>query len=351
MPDRERIRLQQFIAGIWITMTYTGLQAPDINICVEVGAGALILVELCVVPEGRIMWKRVPPEKTKDVLEFATKKPHDRLASITSGLMVLAYGQSQYMREYRMHVDDTVGPINLPARVLLPPRLRYGQGSPQPVVTPANGAWNMVDKRFFRLVTIDRWIWLSMNSTQDMINGLVQCCRNVSMRVSDTNPMVTWQNGQGHIVDQLCQAGNECFQRTQQRPMLIVVILLDNANDIYMAVKHFGDVTMSTGNSCGLFVRQLIWLGWCSHPVHEKLKVLLGESAILCECVPECRINVKLGGINTIPDPQSVSILMDPRNPMIVMGTDVIHPAPGSEGRPSFTALVGNSATSSRFTT
>ncbi|KAI6027255.1 hypothetical protein EDC04DRAFT_2501177, partial [Pisolithus marmoratus] len=50
--------------------------------------GALIPVELCVVPEGRIMQKRVPPEKTKDVLEFATKKPHDRLGSITSGLAV-----------------------------------------------------------------------------------------------------------------------------------------------------------------------------------------------------------------------------------------------------------------------
>ena len=32
------------------------------------------------------------------------------------------------------------------------------------------------------------------------------------------------------------------------------------------------------------------------------------------------RINVKLGGINTVPDPASVSILVDPRNPTIVMG-------------------------------
>lgn len=31
-------------------------------------------------------------------------------------------------------------------------------------------------------------------------------------------------------------------------------------------------------------------------------------------------MNVKLGGINTIPDPQSVTMLTDPRNPTIVMG-------------------------------
>ncbi|KAI6030337.1 hypothetical protein EDC04DRAFT_2922907 [Pisolithus marmoratus] len=78
----------------------------------------------------------------------------------------------------------------------------------------------------------------------------------------------------------------------------------------------------------------------------------------------KCRINVKLGSINTIPDPQSVSILMDLQNLMIMMGmdlcyapalshaaedgplfplgTNVIHPAPGSEGCPLFTTLVRN---------
>lgn len=34
------------------------------------------------------MRKQVPPEKTKDVLEFATKRPRDRLDSIRNGLAV-----------------------------------------------------------------------------------------------------------------------------------------------------------------------------------------------------------------------------------------------------------------------
>ena len=32
------------------------------------------------------------------------------------------------------------------------------------------------------------------------------------------------------------------------------------------------------------------------------------------------RLNVKMGGINTIPDPRSVSVISDPGNPTIVMG-------------------------------
>ncbi|KAG6333722.1 hypothetical protein ID866_5365 [Astraeus odoratus] len=371
MPDRERIRLQRFISGIRIMTTYTGervrktprvvkklsssgasslsfsmrdgttmtvaqyfrrilnrnLQFPD-NMCVEVGAGALIPLELCVVPPGQIMRKQVPPEKTKDVLDFATKRPQDRLQSITNGLSVLAYGQSQYVQEFGMVVEDSSGPVQLEARVLQPPKLRYGQGSPQPVVTPSNGAWNMIDKRFFRAASIERWIVVvyerqqrfNQQAAQDMIDGLVRSCRDVGMRVNDTSPLVTWQNGQGRIAEQLRTAGIECFQKFNQRPTLIVVVLPDNANDIYTAVKHFGDVTVGVATQC-----------------LKSSKCFRAKAQYYANV-----INVKLGGINTIPDPQSVSALTDPRNPTIVMGADVIHPAPGSEGRPSFTALVGN---------
>jgi eukaryotic translation initiation factor 2C len=45
-------------------------------------------MELCTVPPGQIMRKQVPPEKTKDVLDFATKKPEERLSSIRNGLAV-----------------------------------------------------------------------------------------------------------------------------------------------------------------------------------------------------------------------------------------------------------------------
>lgn len=65
-----------------------------------------------------------------------------------------------------------------------------------------------------------------------------------------------------------------------------------------------------------------------------------------------CRINVKLGGINVIPKASSVQFLTDPSNPTLVLGCDVMHPAPGPSyrSRPSFTALTGNiDSSSSRF--
>lgn len=58
------------------------------------------------------------------------------------------------------------------------------------------------------------------------------------------------------------------------------------------------------------------------------------EGAVLCQRLLEVspsfalcgrgltlyRINVKLGGINTVPDARSVPVLTDPHNPTIVMG-------------------------------
>lgn len=132
ISDRDRLSLQRFISGIRImtigaaqqgrprtprvvkklssmgaaSLTFTlreggtltvaqyfqrtynkALRFPDV-LCVEVGNGALIPLELCTVVEGQIMRKQIPPEKTKDVLAFATKRPSERLASIAKGLGV-----------------------------------------------------------------------------------------------------------------------------------------------------------------------------------------------------------------------------------------------------------------------
>ena len=149
LPDRERLRLERFIVGVRIVTTNAngqqsrvprvikGLSAagasaltftlreggsmtvaryfqqtnnrplrfPDV-LCVSVcgracrfshradtlllqtGSGALIPLEMCQVIPGQIMRKQVPQEKMKEVLEFATRRPQDRLASINAGLGV-----------------------------------------------------------------------------------------------------------------------------------------------------------------------------------------------------------------------------------------------------------------------
>lgn len=198
------------------------LKFPELP-CVEVGSGALLPLELCTVPPGQIMRKQVPPEKTKDVLEFATKKPQDRLASIKQGLSVLDYGQSEYVRQFGMHVDPSVGPLKVDARVLPAPTLRYGPGSRQAAIVSSyvlkfccklliirfrpqetvHGMYvlflpqmncadiypvgKMVDKKFYQPTTIKGWVVVVYERQQrfrqeaadDMIKGLLDSFKEV----------------------------------------------------------------------------------------------------------------------------------------------------------------------------
>ncbi len=93
------------------------------------------------------MRKQVPSDKTNAVLEFATKRPRERLESICDGLgvcpecassvvllticsKVLEYGESAYVQEFGMAVEDA--PLRTQARVINAPTLRYHRTSKQP---------------------------------------------------------------------------------------------------------------------------------------------------------------------------------------------------------------------------
>ncbi|GJE84216.1 argonaute-like protein [Phanerochaete sordida] len=309
------------------------LRFPDV-LCVEVGNGAKIPLELCVVPPGQIMRKQVPSESRPAVLAFATKKPQDRLASIQAGLGVLAYGQSDYVRQFGLHVDGTHGALQVNARILKAPTLQYGRGSRQANITPRDGKWNMIDKKFYKPVTIERWVIVVYEGrkrfgephARDVIKSLRLACTAVGITVLEDDPLISYAGDQptgDNVRDQLRSAGMGCVKKHGKGPQLMIIILPEGATDLYVAVKHFGDVTQGVATQC-------LKSSKCLQASHQYF-------ANVC-----LKINVKLGGINTIPEPRSVSILTDPHNPTIVMGADVNHPAAHSEGKPSFASLVAN---------
>lgn len=55
--------------------------------------------------------------------------------------------------------------------------------------------------------------------------------------------------------------------------------------------------------------------------LRQRVSEVSAQNNILICVLTLSRINVKLGGINTIPDPAHVRYLTDPANPTIVMGT------------------------------
>ncbi|EJF60851.1 Piwi-domain-containing protein [Dichomitus squalens LYAD-421 SS1] len=373
LPDRELIRLQRHLSGVRINIEIPGqssaarrparpikkltragadelsftmrdgqtvtvaqyfemthnykLRWPDI-VCIELASGAIIPMECCTLPEGQIMRKQVPPDMMKDVLKFATKRPPQRLQSIREAPDVLNYGQSEYLKHFGMEVSSNAA-VESSARVLDPPTLKYGQGSRQPTITPRDGAWNMVDKKFYRPATIKRWVVVvyereqqfNMGTARAMVRNLLDALVAAGMVVNDNDPVIFYDRPQ-RIYD---TAGKRCIEKHGggAGPNLMVIVLPESSADYYQAIKHFGDIQRGVATQC-----------LKSYKCKGANKQYFSNVVL--------KINVKLGGINVIPDARSVPALTDPKNPTIVMGADIMHPAPGAHGRPSFTALVGN---------
>ncbi|KAJ3509687.1 hypothetical protein NLJ89_g5086 [Agrocybe chaxingu] len=304
------------------------LRYPTV-ICVQVGTNAMIPLEKCTVPRGQIVRKTLSPDQVQEVLAFSTKRPTERLDSIRAGHHNLQYGQSNYVTQFGMHI--AADPLEVDARILDAPRLKYGSTGVQKSLVPKDGAWNMLDKKFFEPAHIKCWVIMvyaserafNNNARNDMVKGFTSACRNVGIMFEKPDPLVKYFPPQGDKKEQMKAVGNECNQQFQSFPSLIVAILPDGGGDIYHHIKHFGDALIGVPTQCLKFSK-------CTRAKEQYwMNVVL-------------KVNVKLGGINVIPDTSTVTALTDPQNPTIVMGADVIHPPPGVKDRPSFPAVVGN---------
>jgi eukaryotic translation initiation factor 2C len=189
----------------------------------------------------------------------------------------------------------------------------------------------LIDKRMFNPSEVPNWILIIYERLQrfteqvanQLATDLVNGCEAVGIHINARPALIKWESGQGIISQQLRSAGSECQRRSGSFPTLIVVILPDGGNDIYSAVKNFGDVATGVVTQC-----------------MKSSKCFRARPQYYANIT--LKLNVKLGGVNAVPEPRDVSFLTDSANPTIVMGADVMHPAPGSMDRPSFTALVGS---------
>ncbi|KAF5361966.1 hypothetical protein D9756_002190 [Leucocoprinus leucothites] len=314
------------------------LAHPDV-VCVEVEEDRLIPIELCVVLPGKIMKKELFQDMTREMVEFSRMRPSDRFNNIRRGLDLLSFDRSPIVQHFGIRLVSS-DPLSVPARVLPTPPLSYSTASRERSVRPSNGSWNMVDKKYYRPATIRKWVVMiyetqhkfNQQAFERAIGDLVRAARaagtsfSQGMTVLMDRPVVKWCNPQGNIPDQFIQAGQECVAQEpgahREGPGLFVVILPNVAGDVYIAIKHFGDITKGVPTQCMVASK-------CLRANNQYWNNIL------------LKINPKLGGINNIldPDDRGSDFL---KEQTIVLGADVMHPAPHTKGIPSYASLVGS---------
>ncbi|KAI4518653.1 Piwi-domain-containing protein [Schizophyllum commune Loenen D] len=318
------------VAHYFQTVTNRPLSFPNLP-CVEVGNGALLPLEICTVPPGQIMKKQVPPDATREMVDFSAQRPQERFAGIQEALGLLRHGQSDYVQQFGMSVDTT--PLQIMSRTLPPPTMLYGGSSRESVKF---GAWNMANKHFIKPMPLNSWAVMVLEqqnrfrpqTLRSVITGLKNAAQAGNMTPVADPMLECYRPAQQSITRLLDELQNEFRKKKVAPPQLIVIILPFNGDAIWAEAKHWGDILRGVATQC--------------------LKAQKCERANIQYWANVClKINGKLGGINTIVDPEdptniAADVLKNPHERTLVLGADVIHPSPGSVGRPSFTAMVGS---------
>ncbi|KAG8934335.1 hypothetical protein FRC01_003583 [Tulasnella sp. 417] len=306
--------------------------------CVQLTSGASLPMEICNVFEGQLRARsQPPPELTKDVVEFATKRPGDRLAAIKKSLDALGYGQSPYLRAFQLQVKNE--PSKVEARVLSPPTLIYG-GKKQLPLTIGAGQWEMAPNKFFTnasvvsgwgILVCARQQWWPPAKVNAVAQAFAKGCTDCGISGMNTQPTVEWTDPNSDIKAALERLGGAHSKKFNKVPSLLVCILpMNGSSTIYRGIKHFGDVQHGVATQCML--ENKCWDRKTEGPARPSYFANIA-----------LKVNAKLGGVNVVASPRDTgNLLGDPNNPVMILGADAIHPPPESQGRPSFTAVVGS---------
>ncbi|QRW00817.1 protein argonaute 1 [Ceratobasidium sp. AG-Ba] len=292
------------------------LRFPNLP-CVDVKRRHNVPMEFCNILPGQLM-RKIPEELTDQM------NPAQRLTAIRESFDSLHYNSS-VVTQFGITVNST--PVQCPARVLQPPVIEYSKP-----VNPKNGAWNLrneklkgpVEIKGWMLVIFEREKFFDEAAVQHTIDRFKQACQEKGIKGASSQLLVERVSGQSDVRKTLGDLGNRFRRQYGILPDLIITIMPKHSGDLHHNIKQFGDVLA----------------GVATQPLKaEKCrKGNLQYFGNVC-----LKINLKLGGTNsTIQSDLGSNFLGDVANPTLILGADVSHPAAHTEGRPSFSALVGS---------
>ncbi|KAG8898543.1 hypothetical protein FRB99_007374 [Tulasnella sp. 403] len=310
------------------------LQYPA-ALSVQLSRLAFVPLELCEVVPGQLMRRQFRQDLMSRIHDFTNLQPHTRLEKIRAGSRGMNYNASPYVNDFQMQVEEE--PMSIQGRLLDPPELIYGQQARVRRDELRDGAWNLRGKRLYQpaaiagcaIIVYDQRF--SQESRQNCTRGLHEACESLGITGMPLHPPSIQRNPLGtNYAEHIREVGQQHHRQMGSYPNLVVVILPDHgADDIHTRIKHAGDVLIGVATQCLK----------ASSLVGSKCRRFPNPQYFANVCL---KINVKLGGINVVPTPETVQFLLDPNNPTLVIGADVAHPPVGSRGRASFASLVGS---------
>lgn len=296
------------------------LQFPFLP-CIVVGSlqnPMYIPFELCDIVSGQKYSQKLNEHQTSSMIRLTCQHPSVRSTNISNAVHQLGFGDPKSLGHFNITVDDQM--LKVPARILQPPTLQYNTTSRENLVTPSNGTWNLRDKKILQSCHLSSWAIVSFTDQYEMpkdklgffTNELINTFSISGLNIANRNPVVLYANPQTDITETFDYVHNVFAQSGQSPPQLILFILQNTSAQFYAQVKRIGDTVFGVATQC-------VQLKNALQPKKQFY-------ANLC-----MKINVKLGGINTLLSTTPSHNHNNRKNilysdtPTMILGADICH--------------------------
>lgn len=297
--------------------------------CLQVGQEkkhTYLPLEVCNLVPGQRCIKKLSESQTSKMIRATSRTAPDREREINRLVARANFNEDPYVRDFSISVDQKM--VTVTGRILPPPLLQYGGKAggmiPQTRIQaqPDKGVWDMRGKQFHKGAEIHTWALVIFaqhrHCPDDKLRNFIYQLRRISNDAGmpiKGDPFQRYVSGVDNVEPLFRQL------RSDMLDLQLIMVVLPGKTPVYAEVKRVGDTLLGVATQC-VQVKNVM------RPSPQTLSNL---------CL---KINVKLGGINSILVPSVRPAVF--QTPVIFMGADVTHPPAGDERKPSIAALVAS---------
>ncbi|XP_075725003.1 protein argonaute-4-like [Rhipicephalus microplus] len=313
MEDGSRCSVADYFQNRYGRLVYPNLP------CIQVGNLAhpvYLPFEVCEIVEGQHCRKKLDENQTSEMIKRTAQPPAKRFNEIRQSVRDLVGSNDQCLREFNIKISTE--PTQLKGRVLEPPSLVFENNA---VTKPREGTWELRGKHFFKAASLTRWTVLNLSrfaqrdSLDNFVKLLVRTGNELGMRIEQPVDISSADTNRKPISTMLLEE-----QRKVPNIEMVIIVLTKSTN--YAEIKQVAETEIGLRTQCVI-----------DNNVIKKCNPALVTN--LCQ-----KMNAKLGGTNnSLLSQEKPAIFL---KPIIIIGADVTHPAPGDKYRPSIAACVGS---------
>ncbi|TGZ32205.1 Protein argonaute-2 [Temnothorax longispinosus] len=291
--------------------------------CLQVGQEhkhTYLPLEVCNIVAGQRCIKKLTDMQTSTMIKATARSAPDREREINNLVRRADFNNDSYVQEFGLTISNSM--MEVRGRVLPPPKLQYGGRTKQQAM-PNQGVWDMRGKQFFTGVEIRVWAiacfapqrTVREDALRSFTTQLQKISNDAGMPIIGQPCFCKYATGPDQV-EPMFRYLKSTFSQLQ-----LVCVVLPGKTPVYAEVKRVGDTLLGMATQC----------------VQAKNVNKTSPQTLSNLCL---KINVKLGGINSILVPSIRPKVFN--EPVIFLGADVTHPPAGDNKKPSIAAVVGS---------